>query len=401
MDEYYDGIVINAHLFAYLDEWLPTFLGKIDKPFFFDPVTYVFGRPLDYIRKEDGKLKKSFEELRNYYGEQLRKITQKRQLLPKDFIQDEGFNNRFINELVNRVLSFQENPYPLTNTQKSLQEYSEILGEELTGKREHASHLVAPYFYFQSPTDPWYTISLQLARLAQEEADQILYVPICTSPDVLTDRQSVNKIIDDYNGFDGYLLWFSDLKEKHTTTELLNQLKRFVEKLSLLGKPIYNLYGGHFSALLKGTGIVRGICYGTSREIDRPALDMEGMRTLYYLPSFMLKITEDVARTIFTDKPELLCDCSICSQIKEQITGEGETRIENFFEKLTFENARKHFMLNFYTYLQKYSKMDQRELKEALERAYRAGEELAKIYGIQREHLLRWENALKSKEVQK
>lgn len=57
--------------------------------------------------------------------------------------------------------------------------------------------------------------------------------------------------------------------------------------------------------------------------------------------------------------------------------------------------------LIFFDYLQKYSKMDQIELGEELRRAYRAGEELAKLYGIQQEHLLRWENALKSKEAQK
>lgn len=399
MGKYYDGIVINANFFALYDSMVPSLLKKIEKPFFFDPKTFVFGRPLECIEKEDGEMRASFKELRKYYGEKLRSITDERQLLPKDFMKTNDFNEEFIEGLATKVLSFQEDLYPRTNTQKSLETYSEILNKDLLGKeRKQPAFLVPPYFYFQSLESPWYDISLRLAKTSVHcKPSRTLYAPICTSKEVISNKKGVKKIVEAYKEFDGFLLWISDMDESRCTVEQLRHFKYFIQQLGKLGKPIYNLYGRLFSTLLNTyglTGLVRGINYGSHRDIDQKPLNIEGWPTRYFLPCLETLTTKEVADTFYSDFPEKLCDCEICNSIQERIHLHGENLVEAFFKEVGITETRKHFMAVYRNEFQTFSQLNQQKAKNLLEKKYRKGKELEKVYGFSREHLKRWEKAL-------
>lgn len=107
--EHFYGIVIGANLAAFYPDWLPTFLRKVRKPFFIDPVAYVFARSLENIRKET-EIKKSFQKLANKYGNTLNAIiinsASPRQLIPKDFLANDKWNQNFLDELAKEVIAF-------------------------------------------------------------------------------------------------------------------------------------------------------------------------------------------------------------------------------------------------------------------------------------------------------
>ena len=80
----YDGIVISAYFAAFYRSSSPVILRTLNKPFFFDPATYAFARDIENIRR-DGRLRKSFQKLVDYYGGDFKSILAIRQLIPRDF----------------------------------------------------------------------------------------------------------------------------------------------------------------------------------------------------------------------------------------------------------------------------------------------------------------------------
>lgn len=403
MLNYYDGIVINAHFFALFDSMVPSLLKKIEKPFFFDPKTYIFGRNLECFQEDSEEMSDSLIELRKYYGETLRNITKNRRLLPKDFKEQGDFNTQFLEEFVKRVLTFQEDLYPLTNTQKSLENYSKVLNKDLI-KRKQPVFLVAPYFYFETLKDPWYSISLQLAKKStNKRPDKKVFVPICTSQELLSHSKMVKKVIKDYKEFDGFLIWISNLNESECSTTQLKHFKHFIQELGKIGKPIYNLYGSFYSAFFNKygmTGIVRGINYGSHRKVDRPSSEIGGWPTRYFLPFLEIFTSDDVANTFYADHPNRLCNCQICSSIKKKITQErnlqGKPLVEAFFREIGISETRKHFMATYHNEIQTFSQLPLKEVSKKLEEKYEKGKELLQDYGFPRAHLKRWKEALKS-----
>ena len=158
MKEHYFGIAIGAHFASFYSNWLPTFLSKVKKPFFIDPMIYIFARNLDNIKKEND-FKKSYEKLMDICGGNIKNILQTRQLIPEDFL---DANSTLIQDLTKNIISFQKDIFKTTPSQQSILEYTEILGK----KTETLAplFLTTPYFYFTSMDDPWYEISLKIAK---------------------------------------------------------------------------------------------------------------------------------------------------------------------------------------------------------------------------------------------
>ena len=198
----YHGIVISAHIVAYYSTSIREFLRTIGKPFFVDPMTYVFARDPDHIKRK-GKLRKSYKKLSERYGEVIENIAGITPLDPHVFT-DAGV----IDDFASIVLSFQEQI--LGAPHGSLQKYFKILGEEAEEKIQAPEFLVAPYFYASSYNDPWYEISLKLAKRSNElKGNNQLYTVICISSEMLLDSSLISQIRSDYSGFDGLIYWVS------------------------------------------------------------------------------------------------------------------------------------------------------------------------------------------------
>lgn len=385
----YDGVVINAHLAAYYSNWTPAFLIQLNKPYFIDPVTHVFARPLAAIRNDEG-LKKSYEKLRKAYGGQLERITDTRQLLPRDFKRTELYK-----ELSESVINFQKN-LVADQSQKSLSDYLEILGKKEAAKGP--AFLVAPYFYFTSIDDPWYKISLNIARASFEySTGNKIYAVICTSKSTLLDEILLDKLQSDYQGFDGYLILISDFKERDEEESYLRGLIELIKKVSQSKRPVYMLFGGYFSLILSNyglTGYSRSICYGDSKKIDIDIpVAMARQPKNYYFNLIHAKIPETVARIFYSDNPNLLCKCSVCSEILSEI--KSKNKVEKFFDSIDFNrDTRAHFMVVHHSEIQEISRSNEKLVKK-LQRELEISRELdVDSYNISNDYLVRWINTI-------
>lgn len=277
-------------------------------------------------------------------------------------------------------------------------EYTKILGKKT--EAPVPLFLTTPYFYFTSIDDPWYEISIKIAKQSIKlKGKHKLYVILCFSKELLCHEDYIEKVVKDYNGFDGYLIWISDFDEKIVSEEYLSGLKIFVNKLSKSKKPIFTVYGEFFSLLLSKlglTGYSRGICYGDSKSVDAYVTGGRPPRR-YYLNLLHIKLSESIARTFFSDNPGLLCKCKICSEVLRKVRStENVKKIGEFFDNIDFiKEAKQHFMVMHTKEIDTISKNSLETLKKELEQEYEKSEKLnLGVYGISNRHIKRWKQIL-------
>jgi len=396
----YDGIVISAYFAAFYRSSSPVILRTLNKPFFFDPATYAFARDIENIRR-DGRLRKSFQKLVDYYGGDFKSILAIRQLIPRDFFSGRQLNTKRISDFVARTLDLQLNILsPPAGIHESLLKYAELAEEEQqTEAKLQPSFLVAPYFSFESIDDPWYEVAVRLAAESRKQHDGRLFVPICFSKELLLARDSFQKIRRDFNGFDGYLLWPSSFNDDRDAYEYLMGLAEFVKALAAEKKPIYFLYGGFYVPLVLrilgiGGGYCRGICYGEAKDVDAPMATGGGAPKRYYYEKTYSKLPESVARAFFSDNPRELCECRVCSLILEQIMKPPrEERIPAFFDLLDYTLVRRHFMENHAKQIEYVETLSSKQILEMLVDQIEKTRNFTP-YNVSNMHVARWLTAL-------
>ena len=342
MKKYYYGIVINANLVTLYSNWIPSLVQKLKKPFFINPVTYILSLDLENIKK-NGDVKKSFEKLIRLYSSKIKEIVidKERELLPEDFIKNGKWNQSLIEDFIKNVFSLQKN-VDTSQFQQTLSEILEIMGKEIKIERHNLLFLVPPYFYFDSINDPWYKITLHLAKTSLKFKEGYgVYPTICISKEIILDKNSINKIFNDYKEFDGFIIWISELNEREDDEKYLNGLYNLVKTFANAKKPIIILHGEFLSLLLSkkyNLGYVRNICYGEHKNIETPPVGGPLPQRRYYLNFTHSKVPESKARVLFSLHRELLCKCDICSRIQYKT-------IEEFFNNLENTDFNKHFMV--------------------------------------------------------
>lgn len=394
----YDGLVIGSNFASFYRNSVPSLLRRIGKPFFFDPITYCFARDIENIKRGDD-LRKSYQKLVDWYGGEIRKILDKRQLIPKDFFENKNWRTDRITKFVSNTLSMQrEILKPQTSVQQSLLKYAKLAEEKEIPEEKLAPILfVAPYFYFDSTDDPWYNISIKLSQEARKQEKSKLYVPLCFSKELLLDEYSLSKIVSDYPGFDGYLVWISNLNDDEDPENYLTGLVAFLRLLDKSKKPILFLYGGFFSFLISKViqtieGYSRGICYGESKDADAVMAKGGGAPRRYYMDKVFSKLTEAIARTFYSDNPDELCRCSICTAIWNDIKNKSkEQRVTIFFDGLDYNLCRKHFMESHFKQIDNFSKIPLKDIIDLLKKYLNdTNKQNVGIYGIPNSHLSRW-----------
>jgi len=400
MKKYYDGIIIGAHLLSLYSSSIPVFIQELEKPFLIDPMTYVFGRSFDLLTKND-ELKKSFKKLIERFEKPISNILKNREFVPSDFLKNGQWNEKLLEKFIKNVLNLQKNIMISSPAQQSILEYMEILGE--AKKPLKPKYLIAPYFYFSSTTDPWYLITQEFSKRTEKfKKNEKIYSVICFSKNILLDGKEIKKVIEDYSNIqvDGYLLWISDLDETKDDQKFLEGLVQFVRTLAEKSKkPIYSLYGGYFSLLLSKYGLKgysRGICYGEAKNVDTPTL---GGRTTkrYYFPPIHAKLSERKARTLYQSNPHLLCQCEICKKILNKLRkNKQKTIIEEFFNKLNIEQAKKHFIATHAKEIETITKLSKKEIIKTLKKDIETCEkiQLKEQLGIDHTYLTRWKEIL-------
>ena len=402
----YYGICLGAHVFAYGENWITAFLEELKKPFFIDPMTYLFNQSRSKLMKK-GQIKKSFEKLlKKFYRNGLYEIiiNQNRHLVISDFIDDDNqFRENFLNDFVSCTLNFQrEIAEHDTPSEESVNEFlREFLHEEI--EKIKPEFLVTPYFYINNLQSKWYKITKEISKIAidlKEDNDEI-YALLCISKSILNNQKSIKTMLEDFSEVDGIIFWISNFDEQHDD---IRELANFINLIKIFSKKqIINLYGGLFSIFsqkLGLNGVASGICYSESKGAEDKPPEGGGLRKRYYIPQSKSKAVEANARAYYEfNDIKSLCDCQICSehiQNLENLTTNNKL-LANFFSQISIKQTKDHFMLN---RLREDNEIGQKSLdnciKDITEWIQHCKKTNCSRFKINYEHLSNWLRVLKS-----
>jgi hypothetical protein len=349
--DYYDGIVIPGHISSYYPKFCSEFVGSLRKPYFIDPMTYIFACPVDFLnrflkedgktkrdslgRKEKGKIKKSYQKLIALYDEPIKTIAGKRPLSAEDFSNAEN-----LEKFVKRVIDFQKDA--LSEIPEKYRKYYKYIGRENeVNSKNYPFIIIPPYFYFDSARSRWFDINRRSIAIAKQiEKDLPVYPVIFTN---LASLQNPTEIINGFAGADGYILWIDGFSG-YSDLANLQIIKTFLNSLSAMGKNLIMLYGDSFSLVLYYLGLsgfCSGIGYGFKKTGCEP-IDVEGkIPASYYIKELKksYRLETEQRRIPLRDYPGLTCDCAICR---------GKVDLHN----LTEEEAKEHFIFSRFSEVQ-------------------------------------------------
>jgi len=345
----YSGVVIPAHIATYYHTFCSEFVGALGKPYFIDPMTYIFANDPAQLKrfvkdkegrtkrdasghKTKGDVRRSYSKLINqeYQGVVKVAVDEERRLLPGDFTDAHA-----LEQLVQRVLDFQRKQISaIPDKYKKYAKYAARAGKSNSSSSNPPMCLVAPYF---PATGGWRAINLRFVQQAKAMSGGLpVFAVILAETQVLA--RDVRKIASDYSeaGADGFLLWpdgFSTDQDEAALRVVFNA----VAELRKDDKPVILMYGDAFALVLHYaglTGLACGICYG-ERKLSTQDIDVEGaIPPRYYIRRLKKKVVieTEVRRIQLAQYPDLACDCDICRRKPDPAT-------------LDDTESREHFML--------------------------------------------------------
>jgi len=400
----YQGFVVPAHILAWGRSWVTGLLTRTAKPFLIDPMTYIFSQSSDLIKGEK-EVKKSYEALLKFYGHNFSKIIQRRSVRSSDFVDKSGSATPLLKEFVSKVIDLQlEVQRAKSPTQASLGKYRRMLGETASPGDLQPAALIAPYFHFTDGDDPWVAVNEQLFKETLRHKEGIeTYVFIAASPGWLR-VADWGGTVRAFKGSAGFILWISAQSEAKLGVPELASLKRAVKGLSAERAKVHLMHAGYYSLCLGVVGAKRvssGIGFGESREITAKPTG-GGFPSRYYLRLLKRQQVVTNIRTLLSDQPSLLCDCSVCSAalkstgVKPRAKPKPE-QIAAFFDQLDDDALKTHFLLNRFQESRRIGNSDLRQLDEELTKSIEMAEKLkVDNYGLSYRHLETWSQALRS-----
>jgi hypothetical protein len=345
----YNGIVLPANILLYQFRSTPTVIFMCQKPFFVDPMSYLFGQPYESFKKRVKKggvrFKPSFEKLMKGHG-----------LDPDAFIRfDYTTLLRFLAEDSN-LQAFCTNAFAFQNENvwNTIQEAEDLLTDEQRAFLDEASYrpsfVIPPYFLYAfsrmgtSVTTRLNRRILDFSFRERTKWGDIFPLIFVRKEDL--EQAFLNEIVSVAKGndFPGYCIWIEDFIEKLATKEQIKGLIRLVRSLSEGGKQVVMLYGGYFSMLLKDFGVTcvcHGLAYGEARSVAASAEEGSGPAPIrYYLYALHCFLTLPNALTVLRARRDLICECPICARL---VGGDPEN-VTKFSQEESL--AEMHFLWN-------------------------------------------------------
>lgn len=216
----YDGLVLPANILLYQYKSTPSVIFMCKKPFFVDPMSYLFGEPYEKFKKRvekgSSKFKPSFYSLMKGHG-----------ITPEDYlnVDHRGLLSKLnksddsITSFVDNCLSFQWN-----SVWDIIQKSTDLLTEEeiLSLKEEEYRpfFLVPPYFLYD---DEHGSITTTLNKKILNYCWQNKSKQYTIFPMVFIDKEhlisvsfikDIIAVVKQYN-FSGYILWIDDFDERN------------------------------------------------------------------------------------------------------------------------------------------------------------------------------------------
>jgi len=343
----YDGIVVPANIAAHNQKFCTEFLGALSKPYFIDPMTYIFARPLrrihrsrrdadrKIVRGQDGKsvkessLRRSFQKLiEGGYQDPFGEIVQRGEpLLPSDF------TATLSSKLAASVSDFQ-----LRGLAELPAKYAKYLPPSPSRPSRHLPCLVvAPYFYLDKAAwRDWLQVNVEMLRATiQHVGGQAPVYGVVFGDTGLLDQQR-DTILEAFEsvGPSGLLLWFNRFHGRAGASDLAG-VAAFVKRAAGSGLPTFSLYGDYYQLLLWHLGLsgfACGVCYGERKGVDDDT-EMEGsMPYRYYIPLLKKKVVRETLEAIrgIAGIQGLACSCEICGSRLDPLSLDEEQAKEHF-----------------------------------------------------------------------
>jgi hypothetical protein len=388
----FNKFAVDGHILEHNLKSFSAFISKYGRKFFVNPETcYLQLDNIDeLILDKYGEVRPSWGKLLSYYGECIKScvLEKKRRLMLHDFYNSSGnLDGEKMRDLSLHVIEYQRN-----RVNDALGALQRFLPKEA---KVTPVFLTAPYFYVGDINDGWYNLSLRAAKEATSyKGDFKLFAVICIAKSLLADDKVISQIAEDYTKgpFDGFLLLINDFSEDMEDEMILKGFIKLVESLAKARKPIINLYGGYFSALLHHRGLsgfVSGLTYGFSTDIAMPPPKggpPGGPVAKYYIPWIHQSLTLDEALRILREVGQSRCSCPICSSLKSSFFNlDPKSADAKYFSKM-------HFLYSRYAELQDILKKDYNSLRQDILQMYKQFKKFEPLIDV--EYLNRWYRVL-------
>jgi hypothetical protein len=302
----FDGICIDAHIYASFQNSVSIFLNTLKKPIIIDPIFYKFTDPYYQIYSE----KRWTNFLMERY--EIQELIQRN----PDGIGPNVLDIKSTNGLVKNVVDFQKSIMENKNSEEKLllalldEDDSSLLSNKI---------IVPPYFINDgSKISQEKNIEFIEYSFNIKGKDSNIYAPIVIDEDILFDKILREKLIEKYSNAekDGFLFWVTDFKETEKDIEALEAYTSFIRDLKSKNKEkdIIGLYSGYFSLLLSKFGFLDGITQGVAiSDYKNPEVVGGGGRPRYYVPiAHQMTSTDSAADLLNTNKILFQCKCPVC-----------------------------------------------------------------------------------------
>jgi hypothetical protein len=387
--ECFDGFVVNAHILAHNAKAFLAHQIARPKPFFVIPDVHALQFYTDelFISGKRG-FRTSWDKLRKAYpGVVDKALAQHRSLDPDDFNSDSD-----LDAFASGVLDFQRNS--LLQPLKSLRRLLPTTSSE----PPLPEFLVAPHFFFAGTGDRWHRLAIRAIQAAVKcKGNEKLYALIMCPKSCLA-QSEVRAILSDFvgEGIDGYLVWIDEFDEFAENEQTLLGLLELVHGLSSTNKPVFNLYGGHFSALLNYSGLyayASGVCTRDKMSAV-PRIQSGGPAggpiPRYYIPELHSKLVQEDARRLIGQISSLACSCQICSSYSPLTMPNKTTSERSALRRV----MREHFL---HVSAQQMSRINSEPAAGMLTEMSSTASLLANEYPIfDGRYLARWSNVISS-----
>lgn len=311
--DFYDGLIVKANLVTSFPGATYSFLQKIEKDFFIDPITYIFGTKAEHLNSEDATPKDVYMELAGkYLGKFQDNLKSGQATDPYSLTKEE------MAETTRNVIAFQKHAWDSVGGDGDI--FQKLL--DSISKPMAPLFYVAPYFIVRENN---VQESLRVNRSLLEEGLKLetnVAAIIPLEKGILDDSTALAQVAAEYSKTDCslFIFWIDSFDEIDVTPTRLINLISFIQTLKRKGR-VMNLFGGFLSAMLTKKGLdafAHGLAYSEKRGFE-PVQGMMPTPMYYFLPFHQRypvdKFIGQFSNIKVKEFREKICNCLICEKL--------------------------------------------------------------------------------------
>jgi hypothetical protein len=363
----YHGLVIPAHVFALYRNSISLFLEVVRKPYFIDPMSYVFFQERLVVRRPDGRTKRSYVKMTEHSPRILN-------FLEEDSFELNSLSPNDISTIFDGVtdvaFSSQMQGVPFRRSQDSLIRIRRMLRTD----EEHPlisspSFLVTPYVLIDTVGDEnvlyseWLRSMNRFEELVRRNNENIpIYKMMCISPKILQNPHQLSRLMQDIGSPQGIVFWVDEFEKCDPDNDCLDGLRTFISGMKTRGvENVFSLYGGYLTAAFHEYGLDTlsyGLSSGDSKSASK-GVTGGGAPSRYYFPDLHSYQTTNRLARFFRNSIECAhhfnCTCPICNETTVRLHESGSLQeirqhLNSFFIQrgsnvvVDWHDERRHFL---------------------------------------------------------